>query len=690
MYNILKKLGGLMLGVVVLGGPLLTSCSEKLDEGNLYTFTGETVADFLNNSPEQFSDFTYILKRADMEQLLSAYGTFTCFAPTNEAVEEYVEQLYNDTTNVEFEHNGMTKPGLEGLTDSLCKDIAEYHLTNTIVNTVDMGDGITIATVLGRDLTTSLDSATTNVSINNYSLIISKDNEVENGIVHVINHVLRRSNNKVSGEIENLGTYRLWTQALQLTGLSSMLDESTREDVGVKVEQNDDKAYSLPAEACKEGFTVFAETDATFAKYGITTIDQLIDYANRAYGNCNLSSEAGGWYDYMYDNNIKVSTGTDYENQWNALNMFLRYHILPYSVASTKLTYSYNEISSAKLYEYNRTLLPNTLMKVSYDLRSGKWLINKGVEYSTLTSNPGSTTVDSELQKESEEATGVGIDTKNSANPLNGWIHPLEDILVYNHAVPYVVLKERIRFDDTSLLDEMMTNGFRGSTKAELVTLVKKSGKSRVIFPTKYFRNLVTYNDNQTVFKYLVKDEGPYANFQGDEFMCEGTYDFAIKLPSVPLDGTYEIRMGYTAETARGMLQVYLGSSSDRTTMQACDIPLDMRHVPEKTGDISVTGWLPSGELDGGVATDQAMRNHGYMRGAYYYYVEGPNKGNISRAHHKNLRRILYRGQLNQGEHWLRFKTVLPEETKTQFHLDYIELVPSDVYNNSTYSEDIF
>ena len=52
MYNIIKKIGGLMLGAVAVGGPLLTSCSEKIDEGNLYTFTGQTVADFLNSNPE--------------------------------------------------------------------------------------------------------------------------------------------------------------------------------------------------------------------------------------------------------------------------------------------------------------------------------------------------------------------------------------------------------------------------------------------------------------------------------------------------------------------------------------------------------------------------------------------------------------------------------------------------------------
>jgi hypothetical protein len=54
------------------------------------------------------------------------------------------------------------------------------------------------------------------------------------------------------------------------------------------------------------------------------------------------------------------------------------------------------------------------------------------------------------------------------------------------------------------------------------------------------------------------------------------------------------------------------------------------------------------------------------------------------------LRRIVYKGQLNQGNYWLRFKTVLPENTTTQFHLDYIELVPEHVYNNPLYLEDLF
>lgn len=682
-----------MLGALVVGGQFLASCSEKIDDSNLYTFTGETVADYLKNHAE-FSKFDSIVNQAGLNDLLSAYGTYTCFAPTNEAVDEYLDSLYNDTAAV-TKHNGMSAPGMAGLFDpnnkekgdSLCKDIAEYHLTSSEVNGVDMGNGVTITTVLGRDLSTTTDSVSGKVCINNYSLITQMDIEKENGIVHVINHVLRRSNNLVGGELDNMGGFGIWVKALQLTGLGDSLNVTKRENIGSQVEQKDDKAYSWKVEdGCKEGFTIFAESDKVFRNRRIFNINDLIDYANKHYAN------AAEWYPYLSKVGATVSTGTDYTNPWNALNMFIRYHILPYSVSRDRLTYSYNEITSAKLYEYNRTLLPYTLMKVSFEKDDHGYIINRGITNASLTSKAGSLTVDESIQGTTPAVYGVKIKTDESVNPLNGWIHPLEDVLVYDEDVPNKVLNERLRFDDTSLFDEMMSNGFRGATKADLVTFTKTTGKSRIIFPTDFFGNIKVYNGTLTVMKYLVKDESSagYDNYQGDEFLCEGPYDFAIKLPSVPLDGQYEIRIGYTAELARGMLQFYLGTSSDRNTMQPLDIPLDMRIAPAK-GTIfnTTTGWQDyRNELDNGVATDQAMRNLGYMRGIHYYNrKDGSDSG---RERGNCLRRIVYRGNLTQGEHWLRFKTVLPEMTNAQFHLDYIELVPQNVYNNASYSEDIF
>ena len=78
---------------VVLG---VTGCSEDIDESNRYTFTGETVVDYLENRSDIYSSFIYILDKAtvgkggNVRHLLSTYGTYTCFAPTNEAIERFL------------------------------------------------------------------------------------------------------------------------------------------------------------------------------------------------------------------------------------------------------------------------------------------------------------------------------------------------------------------------------------------------------------------------------------------------------------------------------------------------------------------------------------------------------------------------------------------------------------------------
>ena len=165
-----------------------------------------------------------------------------------------------------------------------------------------------------------------------------------------------------------------------------------------------------------------------------------------------------------------------------------------------------------------------------------------------------------------------------------------------------------------------------------------------------------------------------------------------MRLPPVP-DGMYEIRMGYTANGNRGMVQMFLGHTPNVLQMKALDIPLDMRRVPSRTNLTSeaniATGWTPwTDETDKGVQTDKNMHNLGWMRGPLYYSVG--RGGTIARSNEQDLRRIIARQQLEQGEYWLRFKTALPDNTNTQFHLDYIEIVPASIYNNPMYLEDMY
>lgn len=141
-----------------------------------------------------------------------------------------------------------------------------------------------------------------------------------------------------------------------------------------------------------------------------------------------------------------------------------------------------------------------------------------------------------------------------------------------------------------------------------------------------------------------------------------------------------------------GMMQFYMGTSSNMQTMMALDIPLDVRIDKEDPR----IGWTDfTLEDDQGVATDEAMRNRGYMRGPYGFkdhpeYNESGLEYNMRRGHRNaGLRRILGRLNIKQSdEHWFRFKSVLPDETDLKWQLDFVEFVPIDVVDNDTYSED--
>ena len=531
-----------------------SSCKEDIDESNLYTFTGETIEDYLANRPEQFSDFNYILTRIGYDKILSAYGTYTCFAPTNEAVAEYLDSLYDDPVNIENPHNGMTQRGLEGLTDSLCKDIALFHLLATEVMGVNMGNGMTIKTMLGRDINTNIDPESGAVLISRASAITSMDNELENGVLHEIDCVIRRSNMLIVGEMENHpDQFTLFSQALKLTGLADSLTDISRTDFEPVI--NTKPPFYVP-EKCELGYTIFAETDDVLKEHGITDINSLKAYADSVYAHSGDAD--GGWYDYARSNNIQISTGDDYKNPWNTLSMFVRYHILNFKLPYDKLVNPHNQISKVTLVEYYETMLPYTLLKITRN--SNKLMVNRWIANNSLTdmvAELGSSSMHTVLF-DGVELVGIS----GQVASYNGYIHPLKNMLAYDVKVPHGALNERLRFDDTAFLGEMMSNSFRRISDSEVNAL--NGGKtgtdgdlsgSYIRMPPGFLKNIVIYNGDDTRLYYLPGQSSGWSNYQGDEFNCKGHYDFAMRLPPVP-EGTYELRIGYTAEgnEQRGIL----------------------------------------------------------------------------------------------------------------------------------------
>lgn len=710
MTKFIHKIGG-MMALAALGVASFTSCSEEIDDSNLYTFTGQTVIDYLR-SDSTLSDIARISDRAGMSDRLSAYGTYTCFAPTNEALKVYIDSLYNDKKS--DNHNGlyagevpadsvMNRLWKSEKCDSLCKDIIESHVTGQKKTTNDFLTGADITMMLGNTHTPKRVNG--EITMDGTTHFIKTDQEVENGIVQVIDRLFYRSTNYIIDEMDAMGCYGLWVEALRKTGIDKILQENIRTK-GISwfnIEPENQYPYADYPTKCKVGFTIFAEPDEVLKKEGINTFADLVARANQEYANCK------NWYSYVEDKGINVSTGNDYTNQWNALNMFIRYHILHYALSTDKLVYSYNELKDIDVYEYVRTLLPGTMFKLT-GIKDpggnvGEIRINRQLNTPTLTSDPGNTNLNGTAYLAAnqviDEGILVGNSKINSRQASNGYVHPISGVLAYKETVPNKVLNERLRFEFMSLFDESMTNRYRGYTGADLKSFFGRTDRNitAVRIPEGYFENMVIYNGDASRVYYLTKDQANgyqgydcWNDYQGDELYCKGAYDFAIKLPPVPKDGTYELRFGYVNNGKRTIVQFYLGHSSDRSTMTPCDIPLDQNVNPTST----TVGWTnPNTDGDNGAAVDKAMHNRGWMRGPNYFSNKKHGEGSTARfksdggQHH--IRRVVTKQYFKQGEeNWFRCKTAMPENTEAEFQLDYIELVPATVYNHSSLTEDIF
>lgn len=703
-----------VLAVAMSGLCYLSSCSNEPDGKDLYTATGLTISDYILQD-EDLSSFEYILERVSMDKKLSTYGQYTCFAPSNQGVTEYIDSLWNDE-EARIPHNGLTENSLEGLTDSLCREIARYHIVDSKGWTVlDLAQSSgSISTMLGYPITTGI--ADDGSTLLNKSRIISADNEAVNGIFHKIDAVIARSSRLICDEFAHVEGYSIFYEALMLTGMDK---ELIGVDKGIKYTINDDwdvssagqrtdKLY-YPTE-CKLGYTIFAESDEVLSKNNINSIGDLINYAKEQYADCS------DWYDYVAEKNIEISTGDDYTNQWNTLNMFVRYHILKMKMAKDQFVFGYtfgsNEYGNynykecgGEPYDYFETMLPNTLIKIwqpiatacctSIDGSSRRLYINRYRPNNTLTDEVG-TLGSAEMHGNIRQ--NIRIDTSINRQAHNGYIHGITNMLVYDWSVKNEVLHERLRFDSTTTLPEMINNGFRTNSMAEVGALNNGGSGARIAFPLNYFDNIYCYND-QNKLRYNVK--GQFNAYQADCMQGWGNYDLAIKLPPVPT-GTYELRLFYVPMDHGGFMQFYLGTSSDISTMVPLGTPLDVR-IPKDDPRI---GWTVAdsdtegeGEDDRGIASDRALRNRGYMRGLFCYRdhaEDGQNaestkgRGNQRTTEFNgSLRKIMIQQQFKQSEeYWLRFKNMLSNGDALKWQYDFIELVPVDIVNNQQYQED--
>ena len=639
----------------------LAACTDEIDKSNRYTFTGETVADYVLNRSDKYSHFIEILERAKLMTLLSTYGQHTLFLPTNEAIERFLieqDSIYWATRNDDVPYEtGITSPLLEDLSDSMATVIAKTHIIDAKYTVADMGEG----TLQRRNY--NLRSLGINykvvderfyVMINNLSPIIGADNMVENGVVHVMGKVIPPTSRNLPGVISDYKYFSLFNAALVATGFqdSLLLD---KDEKFVPINYNAlgyGTAASMPCKDVETKFfkyTGFIEPDEVFNEYGIYTLDDLKAFAEKWYG----TKEKG-----------------NYKHPDNALYKFVAYHFVEREIAyndiifhNFKYTNKYwtLEVTSSEdvmLQGYDRTdyfeSMLGPLMKVTKPLSTTQGA-DIFINYSKreIPFNPELRHhVNVRIIPPTEFTTMKEEYANFNHVTLNGIINPIDRILIYNEdEMVGNILNERMRFDIATLLPELSCNKLRYYEPID--------GYGYIV-PLDYCKD-VTYNVQRPLL-YLPGVVGYF----GDMICATSNMDLSIRLPNVPAR-TYELRISLYGT---GLVQPYIDG-------KITGIPIEFYTDPEKTGYEA-----DEKTEDGGAENDKLMRNRGWMKLPDTY-----NIGNdIARNCNVRVRRILTKKYFGAGDHWLRLKCV--SDGHFEADIDFIEFVPLNIISDPNKPED--
>lgn len=718
----------------------MTSCYEEPDGSQLFNAEEMTLREMIVQD-SRLSAFFSILQKCGYDKKISTYMKYTCFAPVNEGVEPYIDSLYYDN-NKSFPHNGIQESANWGslslaekvslMSDSLCEDLSKYHLSGETFMQVNISGATTCSTLItGRNVTVDIfreGAFAGKTSLNGRSAIIDGDIEASNGVLHICNSIIPRSDRTVDDQMHAEGDFTIFHTALQLTGLDKLLQQEKKDTTYSYASTHPTDREATPHELycpteCLVKWTVFAETDDVFKANGINSFEDLKAKCIEWYGNPT-------WYNYVNEHGIQISTGDDYTNEWNVVHMFIAYHILRAGMAIDKIVYEYNSKTQStwnlcfgyEPQEYFETMLPNTLMKIwETKPKSQKNLfINRYRQNNTLTEELGTFGNDGTHPIIFE---GVPIDrttradgTSPSVETLNGYIHRIKGILLYDQNAVNAQ-NERIRLDSSTFLYELINNGIRFATPSEVSVMNSGGDGNRVAFDNAYFENIKCYNPG-TLRRFCVL--GAWRSNNSDQFQGWNIYDFAIKLPHVPT-GTYELRIVYPPMNRGGLMQFYLGNSSSQSSMIAQGIPFDACANPTIEGN--VMGCEPILEeyatdddgnqyetgSDFGVESDQRMHVRGYMRapasfsrGTYNTITEkltydpsdiySAAKNIVGSTSCRSewgygtmmLRRIICTQRFEQGkDYWLRIKNLVDNE-QLGWSFDFIELCPVSIANSSS------
>jgi uncharacterized surface protein with fasciclin (FAS1) repeats len=458
------------------------------------------VYSYLEKKPELYSDFVALIDKAGLKGMLSAYGAYTCLAPTNDAF-----QIYYKSFGPNFNLDSMTTEQVDYLAKTHIVD--NKYITSNLDNGVLPNPNMNKRYITFEIKADTIEGASL-LLLNDSSQIISRDNIVYNGVVQGINRVLQPSNTELPKFIKANDNLSIFSEALELTGLAdSLLLTKDFSYKPTKVFKDEYNQYDIvtPDEK-KYGYTAFIEPNSVYQQHRINDINDLILKAREIYG------------DKGHEDN--------YKHRENSLNIFIAYHLVKKAIQLNKFFYTSDAIKGHTPDEFIETMYPNRIIKAS--MIGSNITLNPTVDYEAIINQP---------------------ETKVT---INGVYYLLDNLLIYNSSNDNMLQNTRIRFDIVSLFPEMANNNIRGSR--DFMKINNSSG-DRFGFEDGYLKDITMSQDTRLI--YLASKEGQWANFQSDELMGLGSYDIAMRLLPVP-PGTYELRFAYSANSLRSVTQIYI------------------------------------------------------------------------------------------------------------------------------------
>ena len=690
---------------------MMAGCQEYVDTSNRYVFKDNTILDYLNKHHDTYSQYVQLLYQVPMSrisqttvaQILSARGNYTVFAPTNEAIQAYLDTLAEKNVIDEGSWNGFRD---STTLDSIRKIIVynsiidggdDYKAYETNTFPQDNKAEFPMANMYDRKLVVEYRKDVPDGIWVNGAEVHEKNRDILaiNGVIHCTMAVVAPNNNTlgyllnaiVAGKQRGYYVAAMLTQAVGMTDTLSKYRDDAYEELFERglvkdIEHTSGIGYTYGAvpEHRYYGYTFFAETD---------------DFWENEIGKEATAITVDDVLDYLRDKKIypEAKDDKDFRNENNLLNQFVTYHFLPMRLAANRLVLHWNEKGytsnnprpSVVQSEYYTTMGKRRLMKFLESAESNGVKINR---FPYIDKGRRGTYHETGCDPDKVGITVNNPEVTNEFSVRNGIIYPLNQLLAYTQDVQINLHKERIRWDITAQFPEFMNNDLR----LQYYLRSRRTGiPTSIVYP--YLDDCWIADDNY-FFYYNGYNEG-MKNYQGDELNIRGNVDVTFRLPPVPARGIYELRFNIQSDGYnRGMVQFYWGHDRDR--MAAMGIPMDVRMSGLERRTTAGTfpsgvGWEPDSEDDDANAeVDKKMRNKGFMKGAEIYCDGAQGVSIMARADPLIIRRVILREQMDPDKtYYLRFKTVLDDPTR-EFYVDYLEYCPKEVYDNPDTPEDIW